>query len=84
MPNTHTPPRLAVDPAAWAAYFAPQHPVTICLDFDPMPEDAFFCAGCGWNRPVHRLPGARPAVAAWIAEHPEAVAAWLEKTGGES
>jgi hypothetical protein len=68
MPNTHTPPRLAVDPTAWAAYHAPQHPVAICPDFAPMPEDAFFCADCGWCRPVHRLPGGRHAVAAWLAE----------------
>jgi hypothetical protein len=51
--------------AGWVAYHAANHPVPICLDFIPKPGPAaFWCATCGWNKPLHSDEEYRAAIAA--------------------
>lgn len=51
-------------PAARAAREVPNNPRPICRDFTPKPEPSeFWCATCGWNKPMHADEDYRTAIA---------------------
>jgi hypothetical protein len=51
--------------AAWIAFHVPANPRPLCRDFTPKPAPAaFWCAGCGWNEPLHDDKEIRSAIAA--------------------
>ena len=55
-------------PEANAERNVPQNPRPLCRDFTPQPEPAeFWCATCGWNRPMHNDERERAAIAAELA-----------------
>lgn len=63
---SHVDPFRVTDtgPEASAARNVPQNPNPLCRDFQPKPEPAaFWCATCGWNKPMHDDEARRSAIA---------------------
>lgn len=55
-------------PATIAARWVPNNPRLLCRDFTPKaPPAAFWCAHCGWNKPMHTDENVRAAIAAALA-----------------
>lgn len=51
--------------AEQAARNVPRNPRPLCRDFQEQPEpSAFWCATCGWNKPMHADEVERAAIAA--------------------
>ncbi|MFF5261288.1 hypothetical protein ACFY4C_20290 [Actinomadura viridis] len=51
-------------PAARAARNVPHNPYPLCREFQSKPEPSeFWCASCGWNRPMHDDEDERTAIA---------------------
>lgn len=75
---THVDPFLASDFSAEssAARNVPRNPHPLCRDFQPKPEPSeFWCATCGWNKPMHDDEHERTVIAAALKCLPETEAA---------
>lgn len=60
-----TTPLSPAEAAARAARNVPNNPRELCRDFRPKPKpSAFWCATCGWNKPMHSDETRRSAIAA--------------------
>jgi hypothetical protein len=50
------------------AYWLTKHPQQVCDTFTARPAPAeWWCAGCGWSKPLHGDDTARQAIAAELA-----------------